>query len=111
MVPFAQATFSMMTGWPSDIRMRSVTMHPMVSFGPPAAKGTIIVIVRDGKTCAVAVLSGPKTAVNATPRASVRMSALPRAYSAATTTFSGRQSIGTWSGSAATRSSQVRIAG
>jgi hypothetical protein len=74
--------------------MRSVTMRPMVSFGPPAANGTIIVIGRDGKPCAVAAPAEPKMAVNATPRRSVRMSALPRAYSAATT-FSGRQSIGT----------------
>ena len=71
----------------------------MVSFGPPAANGTIVVIGRDGKTwdgktCAVTVAAGPKMAVNARPRRSVRMAGSSRAYSAATT-FSGRQSIGT----------------
>jgi hypothetical protein len=40
--------FSMTTGWPSEPRMRSVTMRPMVSFGPPAGNGTIMVMGRDG---------------------------------------------------------------
>ena len=47
--PFeAPATFSMMTGWPSDTRMRSARMRPIVSSGPPAANGSMIVIGRDG---------------------------------------------------------------
>ena len=48
MLPPAPATFSMITVWPSDVRMRSAMMRATVSAGPPAANGTIIVIWRDG---------------------------------------------------------------
>ena len=34
--------------WPSVARMRSAMMRAIVSVGPPAANGTIMVIGRDG---------------------------------------------------------------
>jgi hypothetical protein len=48
MLPPAPVTFSMTTGWPSEVLMRSATMRASVSTGPPAANGTTIVIERDG---------------------------------------------------------------
>src|SRR5258705_10122 len=42
----------MMTGWSSDTRMRSARMRVRVSLGPPAPNGTMIVIGREGWTCA-----------------------------------------------------------
>ena len=43
-VPAAPVTLSMMNCWPSSLAMRSPTMRAMRSVGPPAAKGTIMVI-------------------------------------------------------------------
>jgi len=37
-----------MTGCPRKLRIRSDMMRATVSFGPPAANGTIIVMGRDG---------------------------------------------------------------
>ena len=48
MLPEAPATFSMMTGWPSDARMRSAMTRAPVSSGPPAGNGTTRVIGREG---------------------------------------------------------------
>ena len=47
-VPPAPATFSTITGWPSDVFMRSLTSRATMSVMPPAANGTIMVIGRDG---------------------------------------------------------------
>jgi hypothetical protein len=47
-VPPAPATFSMMICWPSVRDMCSPTMRAVTSVGPPAAKGTIIVMGRSG---------------------------------------------------------------
>src|SRR5687767_8627157 len=44
MVPAAPVTFSMMNCWPTSLPMRSPMMRANRSVGPPAAKGTIIVI-------------------------------------------------------------------
>jgi hypothetical protein len=48
MVPSAPPTFSMMMGWPSDVRIPSPRTRAMMSVAAPAANGTIIVIGRDG---------------------------------------------------------------
>ena len=48
MLPSAPVTFSMMTVWPSEARMRSATMRVIVSVGPPAANGTTMVMGRVG---------------------------------------------------------------
>ena len=48
MLPEAPGTFSMITAWPNDERMRSPTMRPMVSTGPPGGNGTIMLIGRTG---------------------------------------------------------------
>ena len=44
----APVTFSTITVWPSDVRMRSANMRASVSFGPPAGNGTMMVTGRDG---------------------------------------------------------------
>jgi hypothetical protein len=44
MLPLALVTFSIMTGYPSDIRMRPATIRAITSVAPPAANGTIMVI-------------------------------------------------------------------
>ncbi len=48
MVPPAPVTFSAITGWPSEVFMRSLTTRATMSVAPPAANGTITVIGRDG---------------------------------------------------------------
>jgi hypothetical protein len=48
MVPPAPVTFSAITGWPSDVFMRSATRRATMSVMPPAANGTIMVTGRDG---------------------------------------------------------------
>src|SRR5436190_18840557 len=50
----APVTLSMITGWPSDTRMRSERMRASVSVGPPAGNGTMMVSGRDGKGSALA---------------------------------------------------------
>jgi ribosomal protein S28E/S33 len=40
--------------------MRSAMMRPMMSEGPPAVYATIIVIGREGYTCAVTLVAIPK---------------------------------------------------
>jgi hypothetical protein len=47
-VPPAPATFSTTICWPSVRDMWSDTMRAITSVGPPAAKGTIMVIGRLG---------------------------------------------------------------
>jgi len=47
-VPEAPVTFSIRTGWPSDIRIGSISVRAKVSTGPPAPNGTISVIGRVG---------------------------------------------------------------
>src|SRR5262245_55518565 len=47
--------FSMIIGWPSVRVMCSLTMRAVTSVTPPAAKGTIIVIGRDGYVWALAI--------------------------------------------------------
>ncbi|MGY3657272.1 hypothetical protein ACVJ19_003935 [Bradyrhizobium sp. USDA 376] len=47
-VPPAPTTFSMMMLWPSVCAMCPVTMREITSVGPPAANGTIIVMLRVG---------------------------------------------------------------
>jgi hypothetical protein len=53
-VPAAPATFSTTTCWPSVADIRSATSLATISVGPPAAKGTTIVMGREGKVWAVA---------------------------------------------------------
>ena len=47
-VPPAPMMFSITICWPSVPDMLSLTMRATTSVGPPAANGTIIVIVRVG---------------------------------------------------------------
>src|SRR5262245_37406926 len=51
-VPPAPATFSTMIGWPSVFCIYSPTMRAIVSVGPPAANGTIMVIGLSGYSAA-----------------------------------------------------------
>ncbi len=48
MLPPAPDTFSMMTVWPSVLRIASASTRASVSDGPPAGYGTISVTGRDG---------------------------------------------------------------
>ncbi len=48
MLPVAPVTFSMISGWPSDIRIGSLSTRASESVGPPAGNGTITVIGRVG---------------------------------------------------------------
>jgi hypothetical protein len=48
MLPAAPATFSMIKGWPREIRIGSDKMRASTSSGPPAAAGTTMVIGRVG---------------------------------------------------------------
>jgi hypothetical protein len=48
MLPPAPPTFSITTGWPSSVRMRSARIRPTTSVEPPGGNGTISVIDRDG---------------------------------------------------------------
>src|SRR5947209_4322281 len=45
--------------------MRSARMRVRVSLGPPAPNGTMIVIGREGYTCAIALAAIPKVAATA----------------------------------------------
>src|SRR5580692_3094686 len=65
MVPPAPVTFSMTTGCPSDCPIRSPTTRALTSVGPPALNGTIMVIGRDGKVCAVALPASVVAIANA----------------------------------------------
>ena len=47
-VPPAPAMFSTMNCWPSDFEKYSPTMRAMMSVGPPAANGTMMVTGRVG---------------------------------------------------------------
>ena len=47
-VPPAPATFSTTNCWPSAFEKYSPVMRAMMSVGPPAANGTMIVTGRDG---------------------------------------------------------------
>src|SRR5215469_18113899 len=55
MVPPAPVTFSTMTGWPSELFIRSANTRPIVSVTPPTANGTTIMMGRDGYVCALAM--------------------------------------------------------
>jgi hypothetical protein len=44
----APVTVSMITGCPSEKRMRSARMRASVSDGPPAGNGTMMVMGREG---------------------------------------------------------------
>src|SRR6266849_7073656 len=68
----APVTFSITTGWPSDIRMRSERMRASVSVGPPAGNGTIMVTGRD-EGWALA----PQLAVRATAAATAAIFMFP----------------------------------
>src|SRR5262249_25377976 len=52
--PAAPLTFSTITDWPSDTRMRSFKTRASTSAGPAAGNGTIMVTGRAGKLCAAA---------------------------------------------------------
>jgi hypothetical protein len=45
-----------MIGWPSTARMRSLNSRAIVSGGPPAVVGAMMVIGRDGNVCACAAV-------------------------------------------------------
>jgi hypothetical protein len=49
-----------MRGWPSNGRMRSVTMRAKVSTGPPPENGTVSAIGWVGYFCAVALSTNDK---------------------------------------------------
>jgi hypothetical protein len=53
-LPAAPATFSTITGWPSDVFMRSAMIRANTSTGPPGANGTTRVTGRVGNVCACA---------------------------------------------------------
>src|SRR5262245_25582361 len=53
-MPPAPPTFSITTCWPSVSLMRCATTRPIVSCGPPAANGMIMVTGRVGYSCALA---------------------------------------------------------
>ena len=44
----APVTVSMITGWPSETRIRSLKIRASVSVGPPAGNGTMIVMGCEG---------------------------------------------------------------
>jgi hypothetical protein len=66
MVPVAPGTFSMMSGWASDTRIRSVMMRATVSVGPPGANPTMTVIGPDGSACALVAPSAAASAAAST---------------------------------------------
>jgi hypothetical protein len=47
-VPAAPVGFSTTTDWPSAVFIRSARMRASASVGPPAGKGTTMVMGRDG---------------------------------------------------------------
>src|SRR4051812_47355812 len=53
-VPAAPVMFSTSTVWPNAFPIGAATIRAIVSTGPPAAKGTIIVIGLEGYACAEA---------------------------------------------------------
>src|SRR5215471_20245750 len=55
MLPPAPPTFSTTTVRPSDVCIPAATTRPSTSVSPPGAKGTIIVMGRDGYVCALAI--------------------------------------------------------
>src|SRR5713226_7318450 len=69
MVPDAPVTFSMMTAWPSGVRMASLRLRARVSTGPPAPNGTIRVTGCDGYGCPTAARTNARMAM-AKPRES-----------------------------------------
>src|SRR2546428_13688720 len=69
-VPPAPATFSAITGWPSDALMRSPTMRAVMSVTPPAEKGTISLMGREGYASAPALPTAVELAANAIARSS-----------------------------------------
>ena len=52
MVPPAPSLFSITTVWPSAFVIEAPRVRATTSVGPPAAKGTTRVTVREGKPCA-----------------------------------------------------------
>ena len=68
-LPPAPATFSTTIGWPSAARIGSAMMRAMVSDGPPAGNGAMMVMGREGKVCAAAspmLASAPANTMAAT---------------------------------------------
>src|SRR5258708_988904 len=72
MVPPAPATFSTITGWPSEAFMWSPTMRATMSVMPPAGNGTTSVTGFDGNDCACAPKAQPSTAPSAARKHSSR---------------------------------------
>src|SRR5215208_4811731 len=64
-LPLAPVTFSTTTDWPSTALIRSTRMRATVSFGPPGANGTTIVIGREGYGCAAAAVTVASSAKHA----------------------------------------------
>src|SRR5262245_1916171 len=62
MLPDAPAGFSTTTGRPSVTAIRSASTRPIVSVGPPAGNGTIMVMARDGYDWAAAPVVLPRMA-------------------------------------------------
>ena len=65
MVPPAPPTFSTITGWPSDVFIRSETTRATMSVMPPAANGTMTVTGLVGKPCACAFTVPPSATAHA----------------------------------------------
>src|SRR5215211_6379597 len=72
MLPPAPPTFSMMTGWPSNGRMRSAMMRATTSVDPPGGNGTTSVMVRAGQVWPCASMM-PANAASATATISLIM--------------------------------------
>ena len=76
MLPAAPATFSTITGWPSEVFMRSAMIRASTSTGPPAANGTTNVTGRFGNVCACAP-DMPSTATKAIANKRSRITSPP----------------------------------
>jgi hypothetical protein len=72
MLPDAPATFSMITGWPSEDRIPSARTRAIVSEEPPAAYGTINVTGRDGYACPAALPANPEPIARLNTTAEIR---------------------------------------
>src|SRR5262249_5958713 len=64
----APVTFSTITFWPSEVRMRSERMRASVSVGPPAGNGTMMVTGREGEACPCAPATHARVTASAVAR-------------------------------------------
>src|SRR5215831_6621764 len=81
-VPPAPATFSTTTDWPSVLPICSPTILAMVSVGPPAAKGTIMVMGRSGNSLRAGPTAAKQVKKPMATDANRRVMALPHVWCA-----------------------------